>query len=313
MDSTSTPVSTPTPVSTFEFFVVPKKNTYELEYRIKQAENADTKKVVKVITYPMYQSLDDININDTEVDVFAIGNAQDFSNVREFLLKCEIFGKSAIITVDDQAENFKEIINAIPLADSFVKENGKFLKKNLPKIALFMGPMRAGKSYEIIRLIDQCKILKLNITKIIPSNDTRSDGEIKSRSGASSKALKIKDLSNVSAEIFNLTDVFVLDEAQFFDGLYEFVKKCKENNKTVLISGLDGCSNRKKFGEVLDCIPYCDEVVKLTALCMDELDGTRAIFSYLIKENPEEVNGQVLIGDLQFLSLSRKAFLEMEN
>jgi thymidine kinase len=300
MDSTSTPVST------FEFYVT--KNTYELEYLIKQKENE--KQVVKVITYPMYQSLDDININDNDVDVFAI-NAQYFSNVREFLLKCEIFGKSVIITVDDSAENFKEIINAIPLADSFVKENRKFLKKNLPKIALFMGPMRAGKSYEIIRLIHQCEILGLQITKIIPSLDSRSDGEIKSRTGSSSMALKITDLSEVSFETFTATNVFVLDEAQFLKGLKEFVIKCKNNNKTVFISGLDGDFKRNPIGEVLDCIPYCDEVVKLTALCMKELDGTPAIFSYLV--NKTNVDGQVLVGDSEFLSLSRKAFLEMEN
>ena len=177
-----------------------------------------------------------------------------------------------------------------------------------------MGPMRAGKSCEIIRLVGQCNLLDLKITKIIPSKDTRSDGEIKSRSGASSKALKIEDLIELSDETFEKTDVFILDEAQFFKGLYEFVKKCKDNSKTVLISGLDGCCNRKKFGEVLDCIPYCDEVIKLTALCMEKMDGTPAIFSYLIKKNKknkEEVEDQVLVGDAAYLSLSRKAFLEL--
>jgi thymidine kinase len=289
--------------------VTPSDNTYELEYHIKKQENY--KKTVKVITYSMYQSLTVINVDDNNVDVFAISNAQDFTNVREFLLKCESFDKSVIMTIDDRAENFKEIINAIPLADSFVKENGKFLKKNLPKIALFMGPMRAGKSYEIIRLIHQCEILGLQITKIIPSLDSRSDGEIKSRTGTSSKALKITDLSEVSFETFTATNVFVLDEAQFLKGLKEFVIKCKNNNKTVFISGLDGDFKRNPIGEVLDCIPHCDEVVKLTALCMKELDGTPAIFSYLV--NKKNVEGQVLVGDSEFLSLSRKAFLAMEN
>jgi thymidine kinase len=174
-----------------------------------------------------------------------------------------------------------------------------------------MGPMRAGKSYEIIRLIHQCEILGLQITKIIPSLDSRSDGEIKSRTGTSSKALKITDLSEVSFETFTATNVFVLDEAQFLKGLKEFVIKCKNSNKTVFISGLDGDFKRNPIGEVLDCIPHCDEVVKLTALCMKELDGTPAIFSYLV--NKKNVDGQVLVGDSEFLSLSRKAFLSMEN
>ncbi len=291
--------------------VTSKTNEYELNYHIKKQEKYN--KTVKVITYPTYQSLTDINVDNNEVDVFAISNAQDFKNVREFLLKCESFDKSVILTIDDQTKEFKEIIDTIPLADTFIKsnDNGKFLKKNLPKIALFMGPMRAGKSYEIIRLIHQCEILGLHITKIIPSLDSRSDGEIKSRTGSSSKALKITDLNEVSVETFKNTDVFVLDEAQFLKGLKEFVIKCKNNNKTVFISGLDGDFKRNPIGEVLNCIPHCDEVVKLTALCMKELDGTPAIFSYLV--NKTNVDGQVLVGDSEFLSLSRKAFLEMES
>ena len=71
-------------------------------------------------------------------------------------------------------------------------------------------------------------------------------------------------------------EVVGIDEAQFFPDLLEFVKEM-EHEKTIIIAGLDGDSNREPFGEILLCIPLCDSVVKLTAL--DE-DGSEAIFTY---------------------------------
>ena len=50
-------------------------------------------------------------------------------------------------------------------------------------------------------------------------------------------------------------------------------------NKTVIISGLDGDSDRKPFGQILQCIPLCDSVVKLKSYDMINKDGTSAIFT----------------------------------
>jgi thymidine kinase len=50
-----------------------------------------------------------------------------------------------------------------------------------------------------------------------------------------------------------------------------------ENNKKVYVCGLDGDFERKKFGSILDLIPLCDKVRKLTSLCSICRDGTPAI------------------------------------
>ena len=98
-----------------------------------------------------------------------------------------------------------------------------------------------------------------------------------------------------------------IDEAQFFDDLYLFVTMVERFNKIIIIAGLDGDSNRKPFGQILECIPYCDEVVKLTALDMMDKDGSLAIFTKRIVDDKT----QILVGSTEyFMAVSRKNYLK---
>ena len=66
-----------------------------------------------------------------------------------------------------------------------------------------------------------------------------------------------------------------IDEAQFFEDLYDFCFKVADHNgKTVIVSGLGGDYLRRSFGSVLDIIPLADTVTKLTARY--EVCGKRA-------------------------------------
>ncbi|MBA0686425.1 hypothetical protein Goari_014030 [Gossypium aridum] len=74
-------------------------------------------------------------------------------------------------------------------------------------------------------------------------------------------------------------DVIGIDEAQFFEDLYDFCCKAADNDgKTVILSGLDGDYLRRSFGSVLDIIPLADTVTKLTARC--EVCGKKAFFTF---------------------------------
>jgi thymidine kinase len=75
------------------------------------------------------------------------------------------------------------------------------------------------------------------------------------------------------------SSVILINEGQFFPDLEEFVKKLLLNNKKVYVCGLDGDFERKKFGQILDLIPLCDKVTKLTSLCSMCKNGTLGIFS----------------------------------
>lgn len=97
----------------------------------------------------------------------------------------------------------------------------------------------------------------------------------------------------IENEDFKTAQLVIIDEAQFFKDLRDFVCFCVDTlKKDCVIVGLDGDADRKPFGQVLDCIPLADEVVKLKAFCRDCGDGTEAIFTYCNKVK----DGQVAVG-----------------
>lgn len=63
-------------------------------------------------------------------------------------------------------------------------------------------------------------------------------------------------------------------------------------NKKIYVCGLDGDSNRKRFGQMLDLIPISDKVTKLRSLCAICKNGTKAPFTLRITSG----NEQILIG-----------------
>lgn len=83
-------------------------------------------------------------------------------------------------------------------------------------------------------------------------------------------------------EQFIHSEIIVVEEAQFFGDLLEFVKKTvDEEQKHLIIVGLDGDVNRKPFGSILDCVPLADSVLRLSSLCEVCADGTDAHFTGL--------------------------------
>jgi thymidine kinase len=86
----------------------------------------------------------------------------------------------------------------------------------------------------------------------------------------------------------------VIEEAQFFKGLYSFVKwVLLAKRKNILLVGLDGDASQQTFGELLQCIPYATNVTKLHALCMLCKDGTLAPFT---KRRNQNVESQMDVG-----------------
>jgi thymidine kinase len=98
-------------------------------------------------------------------------------------------------------------------------------------------------------------------------------------------------------ELYNKSDVVIIDEAQFFTDLYPFIENELKNqhiiNKIFIVSGLSGDSKMNSIGDILKLIPLADEVVKLHAYCIKCKDGTIASFSKRINTLNDS---QILIG-----------------
>ena len=179
------------------------------------------------------------------------------------------------------------------------------------RIDIIMGSMFSGKSTEIIRLINRYKVLKKQILILNHALDNRyQESSISTHSNMSLDCTSISKFDEIKSECYKNAEVIVVEEAQFFKGLYEFCKKaCDIDDKIIIVSGLDGDSNRRKFGEILDLIPICDSVKKLHALCTYCNDGTKA--SFTLRHNDVENKEQIFIGVKEFSAVCRKHYLEL--
>ena len=96
-------------------------------------------------------------------------------------------------------------------------------------------------------------------------------------------------------------EVILINEGQFFPDLEEFVKILLTNDKKVYVCGLDGDFERKKFGQILNLIPLCDKVTKLTSICSLCKNGNPGIFSKRISDEKE----QTLVGSDNYIPVCR--------
>ncbi|KAJ8770537.1 hypothetical protein K2173_018028 [Erythroxylum novogranatense] len=150
-------------------------------------------------------------------------------------------------------------------------------------IHVIVGPMFAGKTTTLLQRIQSETELGRKVAIIKSSKDTRYGlDSIVSHDGVKLPCWALSNLSSFGqifgSVAYEQLDVIGIDEAQFFEDLYDFCREAADQHgKTVIVAGLDGDYLRRSFGSVLDIIPLADSVTKLTARC--ELCGKRALFT----------------------------------
>jgi len=184
-------------------------------------------------------------------------------------------------------------------------------------LELLIGPMFAGKSSAIQSIVRRHRALGWTVFVITHSMDTRySDSPmIVNHDQQSMPAVAnntLMPLQNHSE--YKTSKLVIIEEAQFFPDLVEFVLHVVDvERKHCVVVGLDGDADRKPFGSVLNLIPYCDKVTKMTALCKWCADGTPALFSFAHKvdETSTIVTGAPCVGgEERYVPLCRRHFLE---
>jgi len=160
--------------------------------------------------------------------------------------------------------------------------------------------MFSGKSSAIVQRIRRAQVLgwkTLNITSNIDTRYDISGSRIVTHDKAYVEALGVKVLEGLChGDDYKGARLIVIEEAQFFSGLYDFVLKAvEEDGKDVIVVGLDGDSERKPFGDILQLIPVADEVIRLSALCKECGDGTPALFTAVVN-NAGVKTAQICVG-----------------
>lgn len=90
------------------------------------------------------------------------------------------------------------------------------------------------------------------------------------------KALKTATLKSIYSTAVTY-DVVAIDEGQFFPDVVEISEKLANEGVVVVIAALDGTFQRKPFGEILSLVPLAEQVVKLSAVCIE--CGNEAAFT----------------------------------
>jgi thymidine kinase len=190
-------------------------------------------------------------------------------------------------------------------------------------LELILGPMFSGKTSRLVEIYKQCKFCNISVTVINHTIDNRYDEELLStHDKVKIPCIKTERLLDLWAESINLEDdieiiprskdkckiriseVILINEGQFFPDLEEFVRILLNDGKKVYICGLDGDFERKRFGTILDLIPLCDKVTKLTSLCSLCKNGTPGIFSMRLTNETD----QTVVGSDNYIPVCRKCY-----
>jgi thymidine kinase len=190
-------------------------------------------------------------------------------------------------------------------------------------LEIILGSMYSGKTSRLVEIYKQCKFCNISVVVINHSVDTRYDDELLStHDKVKIPCIKTETLFDIYPYDLNLeegvqniprvtdkfkivaSEVILINEGQFFPDLEEFVKNLLANDKKVYVCGLDGDFERKKFGQILNLIPLCDKVTKLTSLCSICKNGAPGIFSKRITLETE----QTVVGSDNYIPVCRKCY-----
>jgi thymidine kinase len=188
-------------------------------------------------------------------------------------------------------------------------------------LELFIGPMFSGKTSKLVEIYKQCIFCNIPVAVINHSIDQRYDDTLLSTHdkvmipciqtskmndiwyyGKSRADISLNRLDD-SVKLIN-ADVIIINEGQFFEDLLPAVEHMLQHNKKIYVGGLDGDFERKKFGQILDLIPLCDKVTKMTSLCGICKNGTAGIFSKRITNEKE----QTVVGSDNYIPVCRACY-----
>jgi thymidine kinase len=190
-------------------------------------------------------------------------------------------------------------------------------KNNIGYLEIFVGSMWSGKTSKLLEMHKQYTFCNIPVVVINHAVDIRyHDSMLSTHDKIMIPCIQTSNIADIWVnsnsmyyETLHNADVILINEAQFFNDLQYCVTDMLKEKKKVYISGLDGDFERKKFGEILDLIPICDKVTKLTALCSICKDGTPGIFSLRLSKETQ----QMLIGSDNYLPVCRKCYDLEEN
>jgi thymidine kinase len=175
-------------------------------------------------------------------------------------------------------------------------------------LKIILGCMYAGKTSKLINIYNMMKFSNIPTLVINYKEDTRySNTQLSTHDKKMIPCIQCLNLTDITQNFETIKEkVIIINEGQFFPDLVKFVKDMLLKDKHIYVCGLDGDFQMKKFGCILDLIPLCNEVEKLSAFCSICANGTKAYFTKRITKE----TGQKVIGSDNYLPVCRKCHIK---
>ena len=184
-------------------------------------------------------------------------------------------------------------------------------RKLTGKLEVMMGPMRSNKTAELLRRADMRRqYAHQHVLVLKPSDDTKGGpGLVESRNPMGHGKMKahafnsadpwevLPILAQREQEIGKRVECIAIDEGQFVDSLFLFVKHLLEEGHDVLVAGLDLDFRANPFGEMLNLSwlvnAYGGSITECMAYCSC---GARALYSQrLIDGSPASYDSPIKV------------------
>ena len=181
-------------------------------------------------------------------------------------------------------------------------------------LEVVLGPMFSGKSSYIHTAIQRRRAIGVQSLVLKPTIDTRhfTVNETVTHDGIRIPCRSVARLSDISCCDLDNVKFIVVEEAQFFPDLVPWIKHMEQccQDKSFLVIGLSGDSERRPFGQMLEILPLADSIVHMNALCMRCRDGTPASFSHRLHRNRDQI---AIGGANEYQTLCRRCYLDTQH
>ncbi|HEY8477093.1 MAG TPA: thymidine kinase [Chloroflexota bacterium] len=169
------------------------------------------------------------------------------------------------------------------------------------RLTVVCGPMFAGKSTELLRRVKRAQRARIEVLVLKPDVDTRTAASVRSHDGDELGAVTFASAEDLRRHVARVTPggrrLIAIDEAQFvsWPGFVEAVLALVAGGDDVVVAGLDLDYAGAPFGPMPALMAYADEVVKLSAVCVQcGHDANRT--QRLVDGRPAGPGPQVLVG-----------------
>lgn len=167
-------------------------------------------------------------------------------------------------------------------------------------IDVICGPMFAGKTEELLRILNRLEYAKIPFLTFKNKIDTRTIETLKSRNGKEIKTIQVESSIDILNHLKNNSNINVIaiDEVQFFDeDIIDIIRILANKGFYIILSGLDKDFRGEPFEIMKAILCIADRVIKLTAICIK--CGNLATYTQrLINSKPATYKDPIiLIGD----------------